>query len=519
MSNATLSVYASPWHRYPQYLDYATRLQPAWIRIHQPQAGDISQFQRVSPNSKIMLRQWDFDDSDGDRKRELYADPKAAARKLLEHWGDKAAELERQLLEQGLPYDKSKWYFGAWNEPDPAYIPQIVEGTLEAMRFAELFGMRLGVVCASVGNFGKPTEPAPNWNNFKPLEKPINEGGHILIVHEYWQKEGPAGVWTDAKGNQRSDAGNLAWRHRSIPLNVPILIGESGANGYIYGRMSGEDDCGWQRMMSADTYAAQVRQYIEGCDKRVQGVCLYMTDYHSDQWASFDTLPAHDQLIAVSGATPQAPSPFTKQINVHLPVVENGGGSVPAPLPQGVIDPQVLEAILQIESGGRALGADGRPIIRFEPHIFKGQLGNDVLFAQHFRYGNPVWTQRAMNDGSGWKSIEEGGQPRQWEAFELAASLDYEAAAQSISMGAPQIMGFNHASIGYPSATAMLEAFGNANVQVIAFINFILGRQALVSAVRNKDWREVARIYNGAGNVDYYASLLQGAYDRIKGST
>ena len=57
-------------------------------------------------------------------------------------------------------------------------------------------------------------------------------------------------------------------------------------------------------------------------------------------------------------------------------------------------------------------------------------------------------------------------------------------------------MGFNHASIVTP-ATAMLEAFSNANVQVIAFINFILGRQAgvgraqqgLAHDFQNLQWR------------------------------
>ncbi|MGV1049163.1 MAG: glycoside hydrolase family 108 protein [Solirubrobacterales bacterium] len=342
--SSILSVYASPWHRYPQYLDYVAKLQPAWIRHHQPQAGDLSDFQRVSPGSKIMLRQWDFDDSNGDRKRELYDNPKAAALKLVTHWEEKADQLEAELRQRGLPYDRSKWYFGAWNEPEPAYIPQIVEGTQELLRLAMLRNMRFGVVCSSVGNFAKPEEPAPNWNNFKPLEKPINDSGSVLIAHSYWQKEGPAGVWIDAQGNERHDAGNLAWRHHSIPLNVPILIGEAGANGFIYNRMSGEDDCGWQRMMSADQYAGQVREYIAGCDKRVIGVCIYMNDYHDDRWASFDTLPAHEQLLAIKGTVPAVANPMGGY-TVHLPII--GGGTVS----QEDLFPRVMNFIRQWEGG------------------------------------------------------------------------------------------------------------------------------------------------------------------------
>lgn len=345
---STLSVYASPWHRHPQYLAYVAALQPAWIRLHQPQAFDLSELQRVAPNARIMLRQWDFDDNDGQRKAELYADPRGAALKLIERWDDKADALESELRSRGLPYDRSRWWFGTWNEPDPAHVPQIVEGNAEAMRLAGLRGMRLGVVCASVGNFAKPEEGPHGWAAFAPLEQPINEGGHILICHEYWQREGPAGVWIDAQGNERHDAGNLAWRHRSIPLNVPILIGEAGANGYIYGRFSGNDDCGWRSVamgLSAARYAAQVRQYIEGCDSRVQGVCLYMSDYHSGQWASFDTLDAHGELLRVADAQPQVAAPG-QSVTVSLPIVRNGSAGVANDL-----FPEVMKFVSRWEGG------------------------------------------------------------------------------------------------------------------------------------------------------------------------
>lgn len=307
MSN-TLSVYYSPHHWYPQDEEYIRRLDPAWIRIHQPTARAIYTAQKNAPNAKIMLRSWDIDDHNGDRKREMYADPKGAAANHLRLWNAKWHELETELDRNGWAYDESKWFVGLVNEPDPAYVPQVVEYNLEAMAIGKAYGWRLGVVASSVGTFSKPSENGDGWAKFKPLEKPINEGGHILIAHEYWQPEGP---------NYGEDAGNLAWRHRSIPLNVPILIGESGANGYIYGRYSKNDDSGWQVTVkdehgNADPhkFAAQVKEYIEGCDQRVQGVCLYMLDYHDKQWASFNTGPANEQLLAIKDARPQRPSPF-----------------------------------------------------------------------------------------------------------------------------------------------------------------------------------------------------------------
>ncbi len=299
-----LGPYYSPTHWYAQDEDYIYRLQPAWARIHQPSAKAIATVQRLSPDTKIMLRSWDIDDHNGDRKREMYANPKDAAHKHISMWAAKLEELRVELRRNGWAYNDRQWYMGLVNEPDPSYVAQTVAYTLEAMRIAAERDWHLGVVCSSVGTFSKPSENGHGWALFKPLERPINDGGHILIAHEYWQPEGP---------NYGEDAGNLSWRHRSIPLDVPILIGEAGANGYIYGRYSKDDDSGWQKTVKdpkPETFAAQVKEYIEGCDSRVQGVCLYMLDYHSDQWWSFNTGPATEQLLAIKDARPQQPSPF-----------------------------------------------------------------------------------------------------------------------------------------------------------------------------------------------------------------
>lgn len=205
----------------------------------------------------------------------------------------------------------------------------------------------------------------------------------------------------------------------------------------------------------------------------------------------------------------------------HLPIVENGGDvsdpEVAPSRPAGALDPLVLEAILAVESGGRAVGKDGLPIIRFEAHIFRQQLGDDAAFAQRFRYGSPPWTGQEMLTGGVWMPIHSGEQSAEWTAHTWAAELNEEAAARSISMGAAQIMGFNHARIGYGSARAMLHAFHNANVQVIGFLNFLLSDPTLWGAVQARDWRTIARLYNGSGQVDYYAGLLEAKYNALRG--
>lgn len=296
-----LSVYYSPWHWRAEDAQYIHQLDPAWVRIHQPTAKAIQVVQQAAPNAKLMLRSWDIDDSNGERKREMYADPRSAAHKHLAMWRIKWEELEAELRRNGWTYNTGNWYLGLVNEPHPDYINQVVDYSQEAMRQVQNTQIRLGVVVPSVGNFSKPSENDHGWTKCIPLEKPINDGGHLLIVHEYWQPEGP---------RYGEDAGNLAWRHHIIPLNVPILVGEAGANGYIYGRHSQQDDAGWRKFMQPDQYATQVQEYIAGCDTRVKGVCLFMTDFHSDQWWSFDTQPAMQQLLSIKDVRPRVPSPF-----------------------------------------------------------------------------------------------------------------------------------------------------------------------------------------------------------------
>lgn len=340
-----LGCYYSPTHWYLQDEEYIRRLDPAWVRIHQPSARAIWLVQQAAPNARIMLRSWDIDDNNGDRKREMYADPKGAARRHLEMWKTKWDELITELHRNNWQAYEDRWFLGLVNEPDPSYVPQTVEYTLEAMRLVQGTSIRLGVVASSVGTFSKPSENDHGWTQFMPLEKPINDGGHILIVHEYWQPEGP---------RFGEDAGNLAWRHHIIPLNVPILIGEAGANGYIYGRYSKDDDSGWQKTVAdpkPETFAAQVKEYIEGCDQRVKGVCLYMLDFHSAQWWSFNTGPAMEQLLAIKDARPQVPSPFAaKPIDIHLPSIGTGPTPVTPPIAGPTATP-ITPAGARIRSG------------------------------------------------------------------------------------------------------------------------------------------------------------------------
>lgn len=200
-------------------------------------------------------------------------------------------------------------------------------------------------------------------------------------------------------------------------------------------------------------------------------------------------------------------SPETNKI--HLPQIEKN-------IMPNIIDPRMAQAILKVESGGRSHGSDGKPLIRFEAHIFKSYLKNDNLWAEHFQTDpQRGWIDQMWHRSSAdtWKPIHTGNQKDEWEVFSFARGINPDAAHNSISVGSAQIMGFNHKRVGFPSAEAMLTAFQSSEMQVIGFINYFLSDPTLMEAVDQKDFREIARKYNGSGQVDFYAGLLEKAYN------
>jgi hypothetical protein len=248
-------------------------------------------------------------------------------------------------------------------------------------------------------------------------------------------------------------------------------------------------------------------------DPRFVGCCVFAADYADNKWQSFDVEPAYGAVLAM----PVRPVPRPQASQVYVPII--GGPLRPALQEEtpamSALNPLALEAIISVESGHRAFGEDGNLLIRFEAHIFKAHLGNDALFDRHFRHGSPPWTGQQYNpDGVGpWFEIHDGKQATEYNAFELAKRLNSRAAHMAISMGAPQIMGFNHRRIGFDSPEAMFARFSRSwYAQVIGLVNFVLGDADLVRALNDRDWRRVAYIYNGPGNVDYAAPRYEAAY-------
>jgi hypothetical protein len=218
------------------------------------------------------------------------------------------------------------------------------------------------------------------------------------------------------------------------------------------------------------------------------------------------------------------------------------------------IQTDVLKAIIKVESGSYPFIND-RIVVRFEPHIFnrlyvKKVLGKKrITSSDRKNYGKTVLLP-GMRVPTGVK-VEKTGklgckivigydvksgdgltrfsdskrnfaqrQSVEYEALNMAASIDYDLAHQSTSFGLGQIMGFNYAYAGYKSAREMANAFQlsawNQRAGIVSFIlaypvkDSVTGKTVLQSA-RDIDFEAFARVYNG-DKTGTYASRMKEKY-------
>jgi hypothetical protein len=236
-----------------------------------------------------------------------------------------------------------------------------------------------------------------------------------------------------------------------------------------------------------------------------------------DPLAGVPLAPPDDKLIVLGG---QANGTDRQAANAW-----NKYGGLLAPLAAKLnFDPGAAVAVLAIESGGRGFAADGRMIIRFENHLFFRQWGKDHAdaFNQFFSFNaDQPWLDHQWRPDAGQPFRPfHGSQDGEWQVFSLARNLDDSAAKLSISMGGPQIVGFNFATLGYESVQQMFDAFSaNERNQIVGLFNFVKGPGAnsrRVQALQAQDFVTFASLYNGPGQAAQYGSLMHSLFDAFQ---
>jgi hypothetical protein len=168
-----------------------------------------------------------------------------------------------------------------------------------------------------------------------------------------------------------------------------------------------------------------------------------------------------------------------------------------------------IRAVAEIEAAGRGFLADGRPQILFEAHVF-GRLTNHRFGHLMDRAGRALssrsWDRSLYGASGAWQHDER---------LAPAAKLDWDAAHQAASWGLFQIMGFNYHMVGHATIRNFVEAMhAGASEHLDAFVRFIRHNRLEVP-LRQRNWAEFARRYNGPGfRQNQYDTKLAAAYRR-----
>lgn len=137
-----------------------------------------------------------------------------------------------------------------------------------------------------------------------------------------------------------------------------------------------------------------------------------------------------------------------------------------------------VKAIDVVESNGMGFDTKtGKLIIQFEPHYFK----------RISRLVSGVWASNKVDI-----------QSKEWEAFNDAFKRNPTAAMESCSIGRMQVMGGHWRRLGFKSVGEMWDFAKKSEVnQLWLGLKFIQTDTSLFLALLKKDWKEVARRYNG----------------------
>jgi hypothetical protein len=166
----------------------------------------------------------------------------------------------------------------------------------------------------------------------------------------------------------------------------------------------------------------------------------------------------------------------------------------------------VVKAVSEVESRGVGFHSDGRPVILFERHIMRRLLRQAGVDTASLEMKQPG----LVNAKAGGY---EGG-AAEHDRLGMAAKIDRDAALQSCSWGAYQIMGFHWQTLGFSSLQALVNAmYRGAGDQLDAFVRFVKTSPAMVKALKTQDWRTFARLYNGpAFEKNKYDTKLAAAF-------
>ncbi|WP_406819226.1 N-acetylmuramidase domain-containing protein [Pseudomonas sp. KnCO4] len=184
-------------------------------------------------------------------------------------------------------------------------------------------------------------------------------------------------------------------------------------------------------------------------------------------------------------------------------------------------------ALNEVESKGRGFLDNGKPVILYERHIMYARLqkirrpSDDQDELEQL---TDQLRQRADELAKQFPALVNPkfggyvGGTAEHQRLAQARMIDEQAALESCSWGAFQVMGLHWERLGYPSVQAFVEAMCRSESdQLEAFVRYIEADPTLLKVLKSLKWAKVAELYNGP---DYKRNLydvkLQRAFERYQ---
>jgi roadblock/LC7 domain-containing protein len=221
--------------------------------------------------------------------------------------------------------------------------------------------------------------------------------------------------------------------------------------------------------------------------------------------------PAAARPAAPAKAAPPKPAPDPWGLPPFLASLRQGArdrlsdSDIAAAAARIGCEGEAIRAVLKVECNGPGFGAEGLPIIRFEPHVFC-RLTAGKFDAAHPDISYPKQDPRKYPPD----------QAGRYQQLAKAFTLDPEAAVQAASWGLFQIMGQNFKAMGHPAATALVADMAKSEARQLAAFEAFCAANGLLDELKAKQWTAFAGKYNGPRFRDSYGAQLEAAYQAFR---
>lgn len=174
------------------------------------------------------------------------------------------------------------------------------------------------------------------------------------------------------------------------------------------------------------------------------------------------------------------------------------------------VEAATLKAVIDIEARSSGFDDNGRPTILFERHKMWKYLGEANYITKREQL-NALFPD-ICSESPGAYNVRG-----QYEKMAVAEVLHWEAAHKSASWGLGQVMGFNAASLGYPSLKAFVDAMYESEAKQLDAMCRYIKVNNLIDELQRHDWAGFARGYNGKDYaINKYDTKLAAAYNLAK---